>query len=579
MAPDNHLMTLSKPVYAPRIFHHQRRSGVSQASAYCVRWTVIPALTAIFFAFVCGRLFAQPDTSENWPNLTLTAAGYPSGTEGARAFLETLKPNSSSLEFTLALVHQLGSEQYSSREAAMLQLSTMRGIDFTTLQKFRNSDNAEIRWRLRKVEEKHDILSASLLSASLSILERSTEPELRELAWNAAVLASDRVCMGNLSRFLATAYKVDVDQVISRLKAADPLTRVVAIETLRQLFDPAKAAEKVRPMLQDPDPMVRLAVCRILADAGERECLRSLATLTGDSDAEISSAAVWLLESLTGHFPESKQVESFHSEQVARYWHSWCDAHGQESPLHFPVGRSFTARGSLQGGMLYATGSLGKIVLADRAGDKIWEYEMPAWSAEKLRNGNILIASFDREEVREVTLDNRVVWRWNEPGSRPIRAKPLPNGNILVADYDGRRVFELGESRKKVWEITLGDDNCFDAERMENGNTLVATPTALIEFHPNKEKVKTWPLSGRINSVQVLPSGNFLVANHGESMVLEMNRQGNVLWRYPEQGASEAYRTEDGHYLITSDRRCIEVSPDRSRVRVLHNATYGSARR
>lgn len=544
--------------------------------ANCGRLTVPLSLMAIFCALLCSPLLGQNSASED---LTLAAAGFPSGVQGARAFFESLKPNPASLELTLALIHQLGVEQFSSREAATLQLSTMRGVDFTTLQKFKNSDNAEIRWRIRRVEEKHEILVASLLSASISILERSPTPELRELAWNATALARDRVCMSNLSRFLATAYKDEADQIIHRTKAPDPLTRVVAIETLRQLLDPAKAAEEVRPMIQDPEPLVALAVCRILADAGARESLRSLATLTGNSDPEIAAAAVWLLEALTGHFPETKSVDPLMPDQVARYWLHWCDVNGQDCALHFPIGRSFTARGNLQGGILYSTGSLGKIVLTDRSGDKIWEYEMPAWSAEKLRNGNILIASFDREEVREVTLDNRVVWRWNEPGSRPIRAKPLPNGNILVADYDGRRVIELGESRKKVWEISLGEDNCFDAERMENGNTLVATPTALIEFRPNKEKVQTWSISGRINSVQVLPSGNFLVANHGQSMVMELNRHGNVLWRYPEQGASEAFRTEDGRYLITSDRRCIEVSPDRSQVRVLHNATYGSARR
>jgi len=338
------------------------------------------------------------------------------------------------------------------------------------------------------VQEKHEQAAASLLSASLSILERSLEPEHRELAWNGTVLAGDRVCLGNLSRFMATAYKTAPDQVLNRAKSADPLTRVVAIETLRLILDANKAAEMVRPMLQDPEPMVSLGVCRILADVGERECLRTLASLTSSTDPEIASSAIWLLESLTGHFPDSKQVDIRDPEQIARHWQSWCDSNGQDSPLRFPVGRSFTARGNLQGGMLFSTGSLGKITLTDGAGDKIWEYDMPAWSAEKLRNGNILIASFDREEIREVTLDNRVVWRWNEPGSRPIRAKPLPNGNILVADYDGKRVFELGESRKKVWEVSLGEDNCFDADVWRMATRWPQRLPRSLNFAPTRKK-------------------------------------------------------------------------------------------
>lgn len=537
------------------------------------------ALVVAFLSFVADVTCAQSPAKDDWANLTLTSAGYPPDLAGAKEFLEGLKSTTESRALTESLIEALGSENYASRQGAMLQLSTLKGADIATLREAQASENAEIRWRIRRLLEKRQLAGASLLSASLSILERTNVEDLRDLAWNGSVLANDRPSMVNLSRFIATGYKGLADEVQKRLYSSDALTRVVAIESLRLMLEAEKAAELTRPLLQDPNPWVSLGVCRVLADVGDRDCLRTLASLAGNSDQDVVSSANWLLESLTGVFSDGKATEVREAIAIAQFWQSWVDKEGQSAALRFPVARNFTARGNLQGGMLFSTGSLGKVTITNRAGEKVWDYEMPAWSAEKLRNGNVLIASYDRAEVREVTLDNQVVWRWAEAGARPIRAKPLLSGNILIADYDGLRVIELGESRQVVWRLDLGKDNCFDAERLENGNTLVATPTALMEFRPNKEKVNTWPVAGRINSVQVLPTGNFLVANHGQNAVMELNRQGEVVWRYPETGASEAFQTEDGHYLITSDRRCIELSPDRSRVRVLHNASYGSARR
>jgi outer membrane protein assembly factor BamB len=546
--------------------------------------TVIKLLAATILAFAAKPTVGQPPqqppkTAKSWSENTLTDVGFSPGVAGAKEFLLSLVPSEEATAITNDLVLQLGNELFSAREAAMLQLANQRHVDLAALRRSQKSDDAEVRWRARKLLVKRENATAALLAAALSILESEITPEVRELSWNGAVLANDRVCMTNLSRFLATAYKDDKQTVLLRAKTGSALTRIVAIETLRHMLDPKQAADLVRPMLQDPEQRISLGVARILGDVGERECLRTLASLTAASDAETATTAVWILESLTGNFPDSKTVDASDAELIAKYWQQWCDKNSATVELRFPVGRSFTARGNLQDGMLCSTGSVGKIFQTDRTGQRVWEYDAPAWSAEKLRNGNILIASFDREEVFEVTLDNRIVWRWRETGSRPIRAKPLPNGNVLVADYDGMRAVELDKTGQKVWEVKLGQEQCFDAERLENGNTLVATPTSLIEFRPNQEKVRVWPQAGRVNSVQVLSTGNFLVANHGLNAVMELNRQGDVLWRHAELGVSEAFQAEDGSFLLTSDRRSVELSPDRKQVRQLHGAGYGSARK
>jgi hypothetical protein len=576
---DNHFMPFMVMEILNCIFRDSDRRKGRRFLIYWAWYPAIAYLMASILTFSCLSPSVMASPSDDWANLALTSGGYPPGVKGATDFLKSLDADSATRELTAGLIDRLGSENYDERQGAMTQLATLRIVDLAALRAEQASENAEVRWRIRKLLEKRQLAAASLLSASLSILERVDSRVERELVWNGTLLADDRSCVGSLSRFISVAYKADFEAVRRRAQSGDPLTRVVAIESLRLMVEPQKAAELVRPLLQDPHPMVSLSVCRILADVGERDALRTLASLSASDDQEVASTANWLLESLTGEFPDGQLSNNRDPKEIARFWQDWCDTTGRSAILRFPVARNFSARGNLQGGMLFSTGSLGKISLTNRAGDKIWEYDLPAWSAEKLRNGNILIASYDREEVREVTLDNRLVWRWSEPNYRPIRAKPLPNGNVLVADFESGRAVELTSSGQRTWEVDVGEENCFDVERLENGNTLIATPSSLVEFRHNKEKVKTIPVTGRINSVQVLPSGNFLIANHGLNAVMELNRNGEVLWKYPELGASEAFQTDDGHYLITSDRRCIELSPDRTRVRVLHSATYGSARR
>ena len=90
------------------------------------------------------------------------------------------------------------------------------------------------------------------------------------------------------------------------------------------------------------------------------------------------------------------------------------------------------------GTLLVAHMDMGKIVEYDSAGKPLWSYTMGAatWSAERLPNGNTLIAG--AKLVREVNPAGATVWEFT-PADVPNYlfnsmqiAKRLPNGNTLV---------------------------------------------------------------------------------------------------------------------------------------------------
>ena len=114
--------------------------------------------------------------------------------------------------------------------------------------------------------------------------------------------------------------------------------------------------------------------------------------------------------------------------------------------------------------------------------------------ADRLDNGNTLIADYRNHRVIEVTPGKNVFWQYgtgshDEPGSgpnelnNPTDAERLPNGNTLIADNSNHRVIEITPAKKIIGqygtsEVAGSGENELnrpaDAERLPNGNMLIA---------------------------------------------------------------------------------------------------------
>jgi outer membrane protein assembly factor BamB len=110
-------------------------------------------------------------------------------------------------------------------------------------------------------------------------------------------------------------------------------------------------------------------------------------------------------------------------------------------------------------------------------------------SAERLANGNTLIADETGNRVLEVATDGTIVWQYpvavdTSVLDAPAFASRLPSGNTLIADSNNNRVLEVDSASPPnvVWtyetapRATQGMTTPTSAVRLANGHTLVTEP-------------------------------------------------------------------------------------------------------
>jgi len=111
------------------------------------------------------------------------------------------------------------------------------------------------------------------------------------------------------------------------------------------------------------------------------------------------------------------------------------------------------------------------------ADEILWEYNTGLSypdDAERLSNGNTLIADSGNNRIIEVTSDGTIVWDYSTGLNWPRDVERLLNGNTLIADASNNRVIEVASDSTLVWEYSTGLNVPVDADRLSNGNTLIA---------------------------------------------------------------------------------------------------------
>lgn len=193
----------------------------------------------------------------------------------------------------------------------------------------------------------------------------------------------------------------------------------------------------------------------------------------------------------------------------------------------------------------------------DRKGDIVWKYHSKAAEVlgfERLPNGNVLVAEQGPCQAVEVDRDGKIVstvpMKTTEQGPhRQVRRiHRLDNGNVLAAHEGEGAVREYDGKGNTVWEYG-GIENVFEAIRLDNGNTLIGcgTQKRIIEVTPDKQVVwefkaddapelnLTW-----ITSLQVMPNGNYVIANflrgsEGKGAhAFEVTKEKNVVWTFAD---------------------------------------------
>jgi uncharacterized protein (UPF0248 family) len=179
-------------------------------------------------------------------------------------------------------------------------------------------------------------------------------------------------------------------------------------------------------------------------------------------------------------------------------------------------------------------------------------------SLELLPGGNILVAGWDDDVpgfVREFDQAGEIVWR-HEPLMWPWKAQRLANGNTLIADAGTGRVYEVDRQGGEVWATEgLGPEvqALFDGlgpiwcQRLYDGNTLVSIRalSRIVEIDPAGRVV--WEVGQEIVANQYsavrLATGNTLIADAGHHRVVEIDVDKRVVWERGGFGyPAKAYR-------------------------------------
>ena len=218
--------------------------------------------------------------------------------------------------------------------------------------------------------------------------------------------------------------------------------------------------------------------------------------------------------------------------------------------------------------------------IIDEQGNEVWDSgKTGARDGWVLPSGNLLIAWGD--VVRELTRDKQVVFEYRlDPANQELgTAERLSNGNTLITELGRKpRLLEVDPIGKVALEFPLQPetDNAHMQTRMarklDNGNYLVPHLLAfkVKEYTPEGKVVKEFPtdlseLGGReaknwpFTAIR-LENGNTVICLTNGNKVIEVDAQGNVLWKVsnddlpgnPIDDACGGQRLPNGNTVITA---------------------------
>jgi outer membrane protein assembly factor BamB len=507
--------------------------------------------------------------------LTVSAAADdPSTPTEAAALLRKL--SSYSHQQWNGWVSELGAEEFVVREAALQHLLQLPKIPREEWTRQLTTAAPEQRWRLQRVLDRHESESTHLYRTALQLISQDPTA-LREDDWLAAAIVLERADLRDeyvafLRQHVTPALTPKFRAAASNERLASRLAAAVVLSRSTDVLDQPLLAK----LFADANDEVAFLAAQGVAQRGDVRALPVLIRLLDASQVEIRSASATWLCGLTGQeFDYSAHSPAADRQAAMTRWRDWLTGPGATAVIQPPQRMAVQGRGSLSGHTLIATGGMGKISELNAQGEVIWQRSMQAWSAEKLPGGNVLIASHWENRVLEV--DDRGNTLWQMENVNAIRAKPLPSGRVLIADFGGHRVVEADRRGTIVWSHAT-PDQCFDAERLVSGNTIFACPNLIREVAPNGSSVRQWTIEGRINSLQVLPSGRLLMANYGQGRVVELDEQGQVTWEHKIARPSDAFRLPGGRTLITTAEEIVEIDLQGRQIRQISAAVNGGAR-
>jgi outer membrane protein assembly factor BamB len=167
----------------------------------------------------------------------------------------------------------------------------------------------------------------------------------------------------------------------------------------------------------------------------------------------------------------------------------------------------------------------------------------------------LYVADHEVKKVLKIKFDGTLLWDYPNDNGHDVQV--LPNRNVLL--NRAKVVQEVTPDKKVVWEYRGVSPEA--VQRLANGNTLVADNGRMNVVEVDREGRVLWEYKVANNNkrptptmrmVRRLDNGNTLICASTEDAVLEIDRSGKIVWKYDVPFPYLATRLPGGNTLISS---------------------------
>ena len=526
----------------------------------------------------------------------LESQGIKTSRDGIQEYLRQVTDSKQDWSTARNLIRQLGSDRFSEREAAQQSLMMLPVCPLDPLREATRSSDPEIAFRAKAVLQYAIPRQSQTVNQVIQGIELLQLSGLTKEIFLAVSKFQDeeQIVRSAKKTVLAVVTPGDATFLSSQMtrKTVAPL-REISICALRQLENET-LADQFEMWSRNPEfsEFTRLESALALADLGDRRSLELLMELMVEGATNtVRARSKVALRKLTGQdFKYTAYDKAEIRAKQAERWQEWITQMGMTAKLRFPLRTVPSSQSAWNEHTLVSLCGVGpttnKVILYDEAMQEVWSYDSKyPTSAEKMENGNILIAEYHGRRVIEVNPRREIVREYAVRMANS--AQPLENGNILLATGGANTVLEIDSEGNTVWELQ-GNGSFEDAVRLESGNTLIAEGNRngydLYEVDPDGERV--WEIAlpssvyGGLDAIQPLENGNVLLSLvRGDAVEVDRDTC-SVVWQSDDIDARDTFRLDNGNYLVLTKSELLEVDHEGKRVWSKEiDTTSGSIRR
>lgn len=254
---------------------------------------------------------------------------------------------------------------------------------------------------------------------------------------------------------------------------------------------------------------------------------------------------------------------------------------------------------------------IAKRMAAGRSAAHAGKAHVTTFSKLPLQPLDFLLMDRGRGRVLRIDRAGETTWRYGEADkeqlNKPHASTDTPDGRVMISDTDNHRVLEVDpKSNVMTWSFgkqgfpatgNEGFNRPRSAQALANGHVLISDQNnhRVIELSRQGEIVWAYEGLDKVTApyyAERQANGNTLIVDWGAHVVVEVNAAGEIVWQFGERKTSGndaahlsypeyATKLENGNILVTDTRndRILEIGPDAKIVWSLDNKgeiKYGS---